>query len=178
MITGFIRMLAWLMGAILVAIIAFFLVGPERIWRTVAGDPDMGRLETSNIVRTGKPNDALLVPPFAADLPDTQTIGAYAVPPDELFSTLIGRIEATGAVRWVERDTEGLYARALTFSPVMKFPDTNHIWVVATEDGGSALFLYAAAQLGQSDLGMNRKRLESWVALLADQPTSTGQTDN
>ena len=164
------RMLAWLLGLALVALVAFLLIGPERVWRTLAGDPDMGRQHLGSIERTGKPNDALLVPPSAAATPGTEVIPAFAVDADTLFSTLIGRVDATGTVRWVERDPEARYARALTFSPVMKFPDTNHIWVVPQEDGTSALYLYATAQLGQSDLGKNRQRLLGWVDLLDDLP--------
>lgn len=163
----------WTLLAIGLGVAAFFVVGPATVWRAVAGDPDMGAQSVEAITRTGKPNDALIVPAHASvsgDQPGAITTPLFAVDADTLFTTLVERISAGGAVQWVEQDQAARYARGLTFSPLLKFPDTNHIWVVPGEDGTSGLYLYAAAQLGQSDLGKNQARLESWMELVNDLP--------
>jgi uncharacterized protein (DUF1499 family) len=166
----------WMKGTIALALVVavliavFFALGPQRVWRMTTGDPDMGRQSLDSLQRTGKPNDALFVPAFADQPPDSTAIAAFQVDADTLFRTIIERIDAIGTVEWVEQDAAARYARGLTFSPMMGFPDTNHIWVVEGPDGTSGLYLYAAAKLGQSDLGKNAERMQAWLALLDDLP--------
>lgn len=165
-------MMMWIAAALLVLIAAFFLVGPARVWRQVASDPDMGAQSPETLQRTGKPNDALLGPAEALSVRADAQTPVFDVPPTELFETLLARIDAAQSIRWVERDPTGLYARGITRSPLMKFPDTSHIWALPSGDDQtkSSLVLYAAAQLGHSDLGKNRQRLDSWLGLLDDLP--------
>lgn len=163
-------MLGWVFAIVLIAGATFFLIGPQRVWEMTVGDPDMGAMTLDSIQRTGKPNDALFVPPSFASTPDSIVVGTFAVEAGTLYTTLIARIEALGGVTWVEQNADARYARALTFSPMLRFPDTNHIWVTEEGDGTSGLALYAAAQMGTSDVGKNKARLESWLALLDDLP--------
>ncbi len=168
-------LLGWITAILVVAVAAFFIVGPGRVWQQIAGDPDTGAQSLGSLERTGWANDALLGPhDKMAVVPDAST-PVFHVPPADLFATILARIDDDSEVRWVERDDEALYARGVTASPRMQFPDINHIWVlpVATSDGadpGSTLAFYAAAQLGHSDLGKNRQRMDRWLALLDDLP--------
>lgn len=162
--------LSWTLGLLALVIIAFFLVGPDRVWQTFTGPADMGAQTLETLTRTGKPNDALIGPADALPLTPDAGTPVFAVPAQELFAQLIARVEATGTVTWAEQNDEQLYARALTFSSLMRFPDTNHIWVVPLDETHATLVLYAAAKLGQSDLGKNRERLDGWLDLLSDLP--------
>lgn len=168
------RMVFWIIAILVIAAATLFLVGPATLWQRVAGDPDMGAQTLQTLERTGKPNDALLGPEDALAIPSDAPTPVFAVPPDELFDTLVARIDIAEDIQWVERDTENLYARGITTSPLMQFPDTNHIWVVPVGDNEphteSTLVLYSAAQLGQSDMGKNRERMNAWVALIDDVP--------
>lgn len=161
-------LLSWIIGMLSLVIVAFFLVGPDRVWQMTTGPADMGAMTLETLTRTGKPNDALIGPADALPMaPDVES-PVFAVPAEELFQQIIARIEATGTVTWVEQNDGALYARALTFSPLMRFPDTNHIWVAPVDETHATLVLYAAAKLGQSDLGKNRERLDGWIDLLSD----------
>lgn len=163
-------LLSWIIGLPTLAIVAFFLAGPDRVWRTFTGPADMGAMSIETLVRTGKPNDALIGPANALPLPPDAEPPVFAVPAQELFRHLIAQVEATDTVTWVEQNDEALYARALTFSSLMRFPDTNHIWALPVDETHSTLVLYAAAKLGQSDLGKNRERLDAWLNLLSGIP--------
>lgn len=162
--------LIWILGLLVAATIAFFLVGPERVWQATNGPADMGPMTLETLVRTGKPNDALIGPADALPMTPDANAPVFAVPADELFGQIIAQVEATGTVTWVEQNDAALYARALTFSSLMRFPDTNHIWVLPVDETHATLVLYAAAKLGQSDLGKNRERLDAWLDLLSDVP--------
>lgn len=168
------RMVFWIVALLVIAAATLFLVGPATLWERIAGAPDMGAQTLQTLERTGKPNDVLLGPEDALAIPSDAATPVFAVPPEELFETLVARIDIAEDIRWVEQDSEGLYARGITTSPLMQFPDTNHIWVVPAGDSEpqseSTLVLYSAAQLGQSDMGKNRERMDAWLALLDDVP--------
>ena len=171
------RMVLWIVAIGSIAAAVFFVVGPGAVWQQVAGNPDLGAQRLESLARTGKPNDALLGPTAALAIAPDAATPVFDIPPVELFDTLITRIDEAGTVMWVESDEAQLYARGITRSPLMAFPDTNHIWVlpVTGENAGpateqSTLVLYAAAQLGQSDMGKNRERMDAWLALLDDVP--------
>ena len=157
----------WTIAALVAATATLFLIGPDRLWRTLAGDPDTGRIALEALECTGRPNDALIAPTGWAPFEPDGEPPVFDEPADQLFDRLVAIMaEEPGAV-WAERDEAGLYARLITFSPLLKFPDVNHVWVLPAEDGASStLALYAAAQLGHSDMGKNKERLEGWLARL------------
>lgn len=151
--------------AALIAAAGLFLmiVGPARTWQMMSGDPDLGWFDRSAPVRTGKPNDALFCTPGLCegvkvdrDLPD------YADSPKSLIAKIDEAMRAAAAdIRRVDDGSDPARARYVTRTPLMKFPDTNTFEAVTLENGRTGLVAYAAAQLGYSDGGNNRKRLEA-----------------
>ncbi|MAZ18127.1 MAG: hypothetical protein CL535_17605 [Ahrensia sp.] len=153
--------------AAIVAAAGLFLViaGPARTWQMIAGNPDLGWFDRSAPARSERPNDALMCTPGLCDgvkvdreLPD------YSDTPENL----IGRIdEAMRAVapyiRRVDDGGDPARARYITRTPLMRFPDTNSFEAVALENGQTGLVAYARAQLGYSDGGNNRKRLDAVI---------------
>lgn len=168
------RMVFWIVALLVIAAATLFLIGPATLWERIAGDPDMGAQTLGSLERTGKPNDVLLGPEEALVIPSDAGTPIFDLPPNELFDTLVARVDIAEDIQWVEQDSEQLYARGITRSPTLQFPDTNHIWVLPAGDNEppmqSHLVLYSAAQLGQSDMGKNRERMEAWLALLDDVP--------
>ena len=61
--------------------------------------------------------------------------------------------ETQGTLRYVQR------------SRLMRYPDTINVKVVALPDGGSTVLIYSRSQLGRSDMGVNRARIERWISL-------------
>lgn len=60
-----------------------------------------------------------------------------------------------GPVTWVQR------------SALFGFPDYISVQLLETESGaGSTLAMFSRARLGQSDLGVNKKRITAWLAAL------------
>jgi uncharacterized protein (DUF1499 family) len=48
----------------------------------------------------------------------------------------------------------------------MRFPDTVDIEVLPVGDNQSTLAIYSRSLIGRSDLGVNRARVERWLAKL------------
>lgn len=165
-----IRVMIWFIVIAGLAIGGLFLIGPQQIWQTVLGDPDAGRIELDQLQRSGRPNDALIGPADQLTIvPDAET-PTFGIPAPALYARLVAAIQEEGVVTWVERDPVGLYARAITYSPRLRFADVNHIWVLPREGQTSAVILYSAAHMGYSDMGKNRERLDGWLQLLQDVP--------
>ncbi|MCI5074296.1 DUF1499 domain-containing protein [Oricola sp.] len=152
-----------IVAVIAVAVAAFFLYGREQTWALIAGNPDLGPFERTAPARSPRPNDALLCTQGLCDgvkvdaqLPD------YAASPEELIASIDAAIRDLGIpVRRVDDGSDPTRARYVTWSPLMRFPDTNAFEAVPLDDGRTGLVAYARAQLGYSDGGANLKRLQA-----------------
>ena len=51
---------------------------------------------------------------------------------------------------------------------IVRFPDFVSIEVVPAEGQGSTILVYSRAKFGIRDFGVNRRRIDRWLALLAD----------
>lgn len=152
-----------LLGGTAVAI--FFVYGPERVWALIAGPADLGSYDFAAARRSAKPNDALACTPgLCGTKPDFELTVQ-----DETPEALIARIaiaiayDFPQAVRVDDRKNPR-HLRYITYSPLMRYPDTTTIEAASLPDGRTGLRAYAKAQLGSGDFGMNRKRLETWLA--------------
>ena len=151
--------------AILVAVVLVFAFDRHAFWARIAGPADLGRYDFDNAPRSRTPNDALACTPgLCGSEPDIE-VGESSETPAALVAAIIRRV-AQGS-RPFERVDDGRdpgYARFVVRSPLMRFPDTVDIEAVELANGRTGLRAYARAQLGKSDVGNNRKRLEAIVS--------------
>jgi uncharacterized protein (DUF1499 family) len=76
-------------------------------------------------------------------------------------------LAAQPRVRVVGDDASRLLILAQDRTPVLGFVDTISIRVLPAAGSGSTFAAYSRSNIGLSDLGTNRKRLERWIGLLA-----------
>ena len=129
---------------------------------------DIGRVNWSTLTRHETPNDALVCPanhcPNAK--PDAEP-KIYPIAPAELLARL-------RRIALAEPDTTELYcgtdcdrtARILQHTRLMRFPDTIDIEILPVADNQSTLAIYSRSLIGRGDLGVNRARIERWLAKL------------
>lgn len=163
--------LALVLAAIVAAAVLFVvLAGPARTWQMIAGDPDLGWFDRASPARTGRPNDALLCTPGLCGGGDVdRELPDYAASPAELIGKVDEAMRAlSDDVVRVDDGNDPARARYVTRTALMRFPDTNSFEAVTLENGRTGLVAYAAAQLGYSDGGNNRKRLEAVAARIAE----------
>lgn len=89
---------------------------------------------------------------------------ALGAAPDAALVALSEIAEAEGARRIAWRPDEGRATWEVR-SRVMGFPDYVSVRVLPAP-GGSALTAYSRLRFGADDMGVNRARLERWVAAL------------
>jgi hypothetical protein len=144
---------------------AFLIVGRERTWTLIAGNPDLGPYDFEALRRRRTPNDALLCSPGLCGDKADGTLPVFDEPPAALMQQIEAKIRASNEIfQRVDDGSDPAYARYVTFTPLMRFPDTNDIEAVTLADGRTGLRAYARAQLGKSDGGTNRARLKRWLA--------------
>lgn len=141
--------------------------GIDDAYTAVFGPADLGPVDFETLERRASPNDALACPPdLCAAEPDIVT-PTYDVPGARLR-------EIVREVAAAEPMTELVYSagyeesdRYLVRTPTMRFPDTVNVRILGAGPGRSQLALYSRSQIGYSDMGANRDRLERWLDAIA-----------
>ncbi len=141
-----------------------FLVGlilPACGAAGAAGLPVPTLMDTAAIVRPSSPNTALAAPAGFSPPPDIVT-QPYALPPERLFAAIERVALAQERVFPHARFPDQFQAHFVARSHLMNYPDL--ITVQVTPQGG--LILWSRSVYGRSDLGVNRQRLDAWLAAL------------
>lgn len=137
--------------------------GLERTWQGLFGSSDLGPVEFATLKRRTTPNDALICPreicPQAQ--PDAEP-PVFPVPKNRLRGLLLEAALAEPGTTLLDKGHE--QDRYLVRTRLMRFPDTVVVQVFDRGQDASTLALYSRSQIGRSDFGVNRRRLERWVA--------------
>jgi uncharacterized protein (DUF1499 family) len=145
--------LAWLIGLVLPACAA----------SGAAGLPHPGLTDLHQLQRPASPNSALAAPAGFTPAPDIVT-PVFPVPPERLYAAILA--VAAGQSRTflaAEYPTER-QAHFVARSAIFNFPDLITVQVGPIAPDNSTLVLYSRSVYGYSDLGVNRKRLDIWLA--------------
>ena len=152
---------------LVVIAIAFVTYGRENTWTLVAGPPDMGIYDFTAMPRSSTANDVLACTEGLCDGKADFVLPALDATPGEAISRLDSTLEGAPRVRRVDDGSDPDYARYVTWSPTMRFPDTTDIRAVALEGGKSGLKVYARALVGQRDFDANTARIREWIAKIS-----------
>ncbi len=120
-------------------------------------------IDFSTLIPSSRPNRWLVLPEGfdAAATPD-QTSPVWAgAEPDALLEAF--KAAALSAARTQLVREEAGQIELVQRSLVFRFPDYITAQAVAAE-GGAALCVYSRSTLGYSDLGVNAKRVQAWLA--------------
>ena len=163
----FLKLLAALFVALIIAFAAAFLIlGPERLW-ALFGPSDLGDVDFATLQRRATPNDALAcLPEFCtakADIPAPEV----ARPFGDVFLAVQDAVVHEPGLEQVDADAGAGTLRFVQRSPLMGFPDTVNVKVVPAADGRAAVLIYSRSQIGKADMGVNLARVKRWAELIA-----------
>ena len=127
----------------------------------VEGLPLPDQMDMAAISRPRSPNTALAAPAAFHLKPDIVT-RRYQVPPDQLYAAI--RTVALAQPRTYDHRAFDAVRQAhfVARSAWLNFPDLITVQVTAESD----LVLWSRSVYGDSDFGVNRTRLEAWLAAL------------
>ena len=135
--------------------------GLDRVWQSVFGSPDLGPVDFAALKRRGSPNDALICPrAFCSGTPDSEP-PVFALSGARLRGFVSEAALADPGVTLVQSGPR--QDRYLARTRLMRYPDTIVAEVIEQGPNLSTLALYSRSQIGRSDFGVNRRRIERWV---------------
>jgi uncharacterized protein (DUF1499 family) len=146
--------------------VVILIVGGWLMVRTAQHDPGRWHADPLTTERTGKPNDFLVVPE-GQDTP-AQVDRSFA-PVAEMPQALLARFDAVARgsprVAVVAGSVAEGHITYVQRSALVGFPDYISVRAVPVGDG-AALAIWSRSRYGHSDLGVNRARIEGWLAAL------------
>jgi uncharacterized protein (DUF1499 family) len=147
--------LAWLIGLVL----------PVCGFPAAEGLPMPPVMDVAHLVRPSTPNTALAAPQGFNQPPDIVT-PPYKLPAEALFAAVQDVAASQPRTYQAALYPAQLQAHYVARSAAFNFPDL--IMVQVEKDGAdrSSLIVYSRSVYGQSDLGVNRRRVETWLAAL------------
>lgn len=152
--------LTWLLG---VAVIA--MVGVAIGFRFIGHDPGMWHADPLTTERTGRPNDYLIAPEGLAAAEPDAVFTARDLPGRELIFLFDSIASNAPRTRVIGGSVDELHVTYLHQSALFGFPDYISVKVVEQE-GGAALAIWSRSRFGYSDMGVNRDRVERWLAAM------------
>jgi uncharacterized protein (DUF1499 family) len=147
--------LAWLVSFIM----------PACGFAGAAGLPLPTLMDMTHIARPATPNTALAAPAGFDPTPDIVT-PLYKMPPEQLFAAVRTMAEAQPRTYEAAVFPDALQVHYVARSLVFNFPDQIAVQVKPAPPDGAALVIWSRSVYGESDLGVNRKRVAAWLAAL------------
>jgi uncharacterized protein (DUF1499 family) len=127
-------------------------------------------VDFASLERKASPNQYLVAPdgltPRAK--PDTES-PVFSVPPNRLSDAFLAVIAEAPRTTLLNRSADGLHLALVQRTALLRFPDYIDVSIQpAPGEGGdgSTIAIYSRSRFGYSDLGVNRKRVEDWMAAL------------
>ncbi len=145
--------LAWLLGLVL----------PACGSAGAQGIPIPPPLDLAHFERPATPNAALAAPAGTGARPDIPT-PVFPVPAPQLWAAVQSVAASQPRTFPLAVDEERMEASWVARSAVWNFPDVIVARVALHGPEASTLALYSHSLYGRSDFGVNRQRLEVWLA--------------
>lgn len=147
--------LAWMLGIVL----------PACGFAGAKGLPAPPLVDIRTLRRPSAPNVALAAPSDFSPTPDIATQD-YPVPPETLFAMIRSVASRQPRTFLAALYVDLLQAHYVARTPLLNFPDLVLAQVRQAGPNRSQLILYSRSVYGHSDLGVNRRRLETWLEAL------------
>lgn len=137
-------------------------------WLTGCAAPQMGD-NPAAFRAPSRPNWALAASEGVATAAEpTRRVAAFAVPPAALLDALDAVAAVEPRVERLDDGSDPTYRAYIQRSALMRYPDVVSARAVALEPNKTGLLLLSRSVYGYSDLGVNRQRVDRWLASLAE----------
>ena len=126
-------------------------------------------MDFAAITRSGSGNDALFCPEGLCGSARIDGVSPVFLAPVARLRDAVRVIEVNDPdVFALTRDEAKIQDRYLARTRLMRFPDTINVRFIDLGNGRSTLAVYSRSQIGRSDFGVNKARLEGWLKLLRE----------
>jgi len=153
-------------GVALLATIASFVVGKQALLELVFGPVKRSAVDFATLQLGPKPNQYLVCPPGFCQSEPHREAPTYAVSAERLEQAWFEMIERQPRVTRLGSTESAQYDFEAT-TALMGYPDTVTVRFIESDEGSSMLAIYSRSHYGHSDLGANKKRIDSWLEMTA-----------
>lgn len=160
----FLRYSLLVLAGIAIAVVALIWEGGtlENLWKI----KEVPVVDFASLQRAPTPNQYLLCP---AGMCTTETDGVapiFDLPAPELQGAWEQMIAEEPRVQEAGRDLAFMQVDYVQRSRLLRFPDLITVRFVPVDDTHATLAIYSRSIYGQGDMGVNRARVEEWLAKL------------
>ncbi len=154
------RLGRWLAAAVLLAAATGYAV-----INASSHDPARWHVDPATARPGANQNEYFAAPHGTTTVPADAETRLYQESPRALLARFDAIARAQPRTQVVAGDPDSLMITYVQRSRVFGFPDYLTVKAVATE-GGAGLIIFSRARYGRSDFGVNRARVEAWLAAL------------
>lgn len=152
------RLLSWMAVLAVAALVGF------GVWvRLAPSDGAAWHVDPLTEPGNGKPNSYRLLPAGMGSQPADAEAPVYPVDSATLATAFDAHAMAQPRTERLAGDVNSLWMTYVQRSRVFGFPDYVSVRFFDLPGGGSSLAVYSRARYGQSDMGVNFKRVQAWV---------------
>lgn len=112
------------------------------------------------------PNQYLVAPVGTTADPPHRVAPVFDMPVEKLAAQFRGHALSQPRVTLINVSADGRELELVQRSKVFRFPDKISARFLPLALGKSTLIVYSRAKYGRRDFGVNRKRIDSWLAAL------------
>src|SRR5262249_10225453 len=131
------------------------------------GQPDLGPVTFETLTRQPSRNDALACPPGLCTAQADIVPPVFNVSARDLRLAFGRMLQNEPLVQLADADDLVPSERYVQRTPLLRFPDTIDVRFIDLPEGRSTIALYSRSQVGSADMGVNRARIERWLAALS-----------
>ncbi|MEN8722450.1 MAG: DUF1499 domain-containing protein [Alphaproteobacteria bacterium] len=116
---------------------------------------------------TEKPNQYLVCPAdYCQKAAAHREAPVYDVPAAKLRDAWAKVVASQPRTKTLEQDSASLSYEYVQRSALFRYPDFVSVQFVSLGDESTTMAIYSRSKYGYSDLGVNKKRIDTWLDLL------------
>lgn len=124
-------------------------------------------LDFDSLPRKRKPNSALARPAHSPRDDAELESPVFQASVEQLRDAVVSIAAREPRTHLLHLDREAMQAEFEQSSRIFRFPDTITVAFEAVDASHASVSIYSRAKLGYYDFGVNRKRVQRWLNLLA-----------
>lgn len=155
-----------LLGALAALLTTTAILGREHTLAVVFGPVELTAVDFRTLTRTSRPNQYLSCPANVCAASTDAVSPVYDLPVSVLKQRWLAMIGQQPRVAQLAVSADELQYDFIQRSQLLRFPDTITVRFIPLSATQSTLAIYSRSHYGYSDLGVNRKRIESWLQAL------------
>jgi uncharacterized protein (DUF1499 family) len=154
------------LGVILGVLLATAMIGRERLLTLLYGPIAFVTIDFRTLQRHARPNQYLVCPPQVCATTPDMVSPIYNVTVTVLRDAWLEMISQQPRVKRRIVSEDELQCDFVQRSRLLRFPDTITVRFIPLGPTTSTLAIYSRSHYGYSDFGVNRRRIETWLASL------------